>query len=118
MQITLDIEPFTISLPEDGLDGNILEEIFYKIGLQFACMAFEKMTYYQCPEGIYHLLLDEYFGWGNHQRNNTLQFFQVYDIMISVAIVRKKKIALLSQSKPPGYGHFKFITCFDFFNIL
>ena len=43
MQITLDIEPFTISLPEDGLDGNILEEIFYKIGLQFACMAFEEL---------------------------------------------------------------------------
>jgi len=37
MQITIELEPVTLNLPDDGLDGNTLEEAFLKVSHEIGC---------------------------------------------------------------------------------
>lgn len=42
MQVKIEFEPITLSLPEDEIDGNTLDESLYQLAMEFGRMVFEK----------------------------------------------------------------------------
>lgn len=105
MQISICLEPLTINLPDDALDGNTLEEAVLKTAHETGCNIMAEILttiddhlftvhekqfkstgrrektistrmgdikisrrYYRQEDGGYRFLLDEFLGWGKHQR--------------------------------------------------
>ena len=137
MRVTLEFDPVILNIPEEGLDGKTLEEVFLETAFRFGRFAMEKFlrqldgvlettrpggyvkegtrvktlstrlgeiklqrSYYRRKDGTYYYLLDDFLGWGKHQRATE---GLIYEGMIQSAqgSYRKASAELEKQTTAP-----------------